>query len=62
MGSSIDMIAHCLFHQTPPWERGLRCDACGSALREAGGSWYCPECLTARAPVACPICLGQPWN
>ena len=56
------MIAHCLFHQTATWERGLLCTVCGHLLRQAGESWYCPRCLRAQTPTGCPICTGQPWQ
>jgi hypothetical protein len=62
MASSIEMIAHCLYHQTALWERGGRCQTCRSPLREAGDAWYCPRCLKAQPPGACPICTGQPWK
>lgn len=62
MGTSIQMVAHCLFHQTARWERLARCEDCGGELRESNGSWFCAGCLTSREPDPCPICTGQPWN
>jgi hypothetical protein len=62
MANAVEMIAHCLFHQTPPWQRGLRCDRCGTLMREAVAVWYCPECLSARRPDPCPICTEQIWR
>jgi hypothetical protein len=55
------MIAHCIFHQTPPRDRA-RCDACGSELAGVSEAWYCPQCLCEREVETCPICEGRPWQ
>jgi hypothetical protein len=62
MASSIDMVAHCLYHQTAHWERGTWCLTCGATLRESAGTWFCPRCLHSQAPGICPICTNQPWR
>jgi hypothetical protein len=59
-GATIQMIAHCIFHQTPVRERA-RCGSCGAELREVDREWYCPQCLCRREVDACPICVGRPW-
>jgi hypothetical protein len=59
-GRAIEMIAHCLFHQTSPRDRA-RCRDCGGDLRAVGDAWYCPVCLRRREPEDCPICEGRPW-
>ena len=56
--TTIEMIAHCLFHQTPVSERA-RCEQCGSELAEAAGKVYCPHCLVERPSGACPICTRR---
>jgi hypothetical protein len=58
MMSTIEMIAHCMFHQTPVFERE-RCEDCGHELIEAGDGWYCGHCLLERPGSECPICLGH---
>jgi hypothetical protein len=58
---AIEMIAHCIFHQTPPRERA-RCRDCGGDLKAVGDAWYCPLCLRRREPEGCPICVGRPWS
>lgn len=58
---AIHMIAHCIFHQTPPRERA-RCETCGSELRAVNEAWYCPQCLCQREVENCPICEGRPWQ
>jgi ribosomal protein S14 len=58
---TIEMIAHCIFHQTPPRERA-RCDECGGELSPINEIWYCGQCLRERAVEDCPICDGRPWN
>lgn len=60
-GGTIEMIAHCIFHQTPRRERA-RCADCGGELKAVGESWYCPLCLRRREPEDCPICEGRPWQ
>jgi predicted amidophosphoribosyltransferase len=60
-GGVIEMIAHCLFHQTPLHLRG-RCEDCGKELEAFGDAWYCSHCMRRREQNACPICLGQPWD
>lgn len=60
MGDCIEMIAHCIFHQTPPSER-VRCEECGVELRQSGEFWYCPQCLRQQEVVDCPICARKPW-
>lgn len=61
-GTTIEMIAHCIFHQTPPRERA-RCSDCGGELKAVEDtSWYCPLCLRRREPEDCPICEGRPWR
>lgn len=57
MNAAIRMIAHCIYHQTPPRERA-RCEACGTELRRVGDAWYCPQCLSQRAVEDCRICAG----
>ena len=56
-----EMIAHCIFHQTPPRERA-RCDECGGELSPIDEIWYCGQCLREREVEDCPICDGRPWN
>jgi predicted amidophosphoribosyltransferase len=58
---TIEMIAHCIFHQTPPRERA-RCDECGGELSPINEIWYCGQCLHEREVEDCPICDGRPWN
>jgi len=58
---SIEMIAHCIFHQTPPRERA-RCEECGGELSPINEIWYCGQCLRERAVEDCPICADRPWN
>lgn len=58
---TIEMIAHCIFHQTPPRERA-RCDECGGELSPINEIWYCGQCLREREVEDCPICDGRPWN
>ena len=58
---TIEMIAHCIFHQTPPRERA-RCDECGGELSPINEIWYCGQCLSEREVEDCPICDGRPWN
>ena len=58
---AIEMIAHCIFHQTPPRERA-RCDECGGELSPINEIWYCGQCLSEREVEDCPICDGRPWN
>lgn len=58
---AIEMIAHCIFHQTPPRER-VRCGECGTELSASNESWYCPQCLRERQVEGCPICVGRPWR
>jgi predicted amidophosphoribosyltransferase len=58
MATTIEMIAHCMFHQTPASERE-RCEECGRELTAAGGKSYCAYCLIERRSAACPICVGR---
>jgi len=58
MSATIEMIAHCMFHQTPVYERE-RCEECGRELTEAGDGWYCAYCLIERPGGECPICVGR---
>lgn len=58
---AIEMIAHCIFHQTPPRERA-RCGECGGELSAINETWYCPQCLRERRVEDCPICGGRPWR
>lgn len=60
MATTIEMIAHCMFHQTPAYERE-RCEECGRELTEVGGGCYCPRCLLERPGSGCPICIGRSW-
>ena len=58
---AIEMIAHCIFHQTPPRERA-RCEECGGELSPINEVWYCSQCLRERQVEDCPICGGRPWR
>jgi hypothetical protein len=58
MATTIEMIAHCMFHQTPASERE-RCEECGHELTAAGGKSYCAHCLVERRNGECPICVGR---
>ena len=58
---TIEMIAHCIFHQTPPRERA-RCEECGGELSPINEIWYCGQCLREREVEDCPICADRPWN
>ena len=40
--ATIEMIAHCIFHQTPPRERA-RCEECGGELSPINEIWYCGQ-------------------
>lgn len=57
---TIEMVAHCIFHQTPPRERA-RCDDCRGEIKALRDTWYCPVCLRRRRPTSCPICEARPW-
>jgi ribosomal protein S14 len=59
--SVIEMIAHCIFHQTPRRERA-RCQECGGDLSPINEIWYCSQCLREREVEECPICIGRPWR
>ena len=61
MSPTIEMIAHCIFHQTPVRERAT-CGDCHGELRFVNGDWYCPTCLRQCDIEPCPICTGRPWN
>jgi len=58
---AIEMIAHCIYHQTPPRERA-RCVECGGELSAINETWYCPQCLREREVSDCPICCNRPWQ
>jgi len=60
MLSSITMIAHCIFHQTPASERN-RCEICGSELRVVNFLLYCMDCSDNRSEIRCEICDGT-WK
>jgi hypothetical protein len=61
MSPTIEMIAHCIFHQTPVRERAT-CGDCHGELRFVNGEWYCPTCLRQCDIEPCPICTGREWN
>lgn len=61
MATCIEMIAHCIYHQTPPRERAS-CAGCGAELRLVEEAWYCPHCLRQASVEDCPICTGRAWH
>jgi hypothetical protein len=59
MTSAIEMVAHCLHHQSafdPPF-----CQQCKRWSVYAADGWYCPECLGLVERRSCPICARDPW-
>ena len=59
--ATLERIAHCIVHQTPPRERA-RGEECGGELSPINEIWYCGQCLRERDVEDCPICADRPWN
>jgi hypothetical protein len=58
MSSAIEMIAHCMHHQSavdPPY-----CPRCGRRSVLAADGWYCADCLCLVEQRSCPVCVHRP--